>query len=322
MKLHFTPLEKKHKAIIKKQGRTLNRHKKILTGFTKMHALGNDFVVIDNRVAGLKNISRLSKKLCHRKFGIGADQLLLLYNSSIADFKMRIFNPDGGEAEMCGNGIRCLGKYIWEDKLKTQNSPASLSEAGRAKLKNKSLSIETLWGIILLEKKGDLIKVDMGEPVFEAKKIPVQISKSKIIINYPLQIKDKTFKITCVSMGNPHAVIVVKDVASFPVSLYGPVIENHRLFPNRTNAEFIEILNRRNIKMRVWERGAGETMACGTGASASAVASVLLGLSDRKAAIHLSGGKLLIEWPAKNNHVYMTGPAVKVFEGAIEINKI
>ena len=291
--------------------------------FTKMHALGNDFVIIDNREAGLKNISCLSKKLCHRKFGIGADQLLLLYNSTIADFKMRIFNPDGGEAEMCGNGIRCLGKYIWDKKIKSE------------KLKIKNLKIETLAGIILLEKKGDLIKVDMGEPVFEAEKIPVSTERRQIpplppfskgghggIINYPLQIKDKTFKITCVSMGNPHAIIVVKDVASFPVSLYGPVIENHRLFPMRTNTEFIEILNRGNIKMRVWERGAGETMACGTGASASAVASALLGLTDRKSTVHLLGGKLLIEWSVKNNHVYMTGLAVKVFEGAIEINKI
>ncbi len=283
-----------------------------------MHALGNDFIVIDNRKLKLKNLSLLSKKLCHRKFGVGADQLLALYNSKKADFKMRIFNPDGGEAEMCGNGIRCLAKYVWGKKVKSE------------KLKVKSLTIETLSGIIHLEGKGSLIKVDMGEPVLEPKKIPVRLGKAEAafiiqpsnslshIINYPLQVDDRKFKITCISMGNPHAVIVVNDVASFPVSLYGPVIEKHGMFPKKTNVEIIQVLNRKNIKMRVWERGAGETMACGTGASASAVASALLGLSDRKVTVHLLGGKLVIEW-AKNNHVYMTGPAVEVFEGTLNI---
>ncbi|MBI5195407.1 MAG: diaminopimelate epimerase [Nitrospirae bacterium] len=286
--------------------------------FTKMHALGNDFIVIDNRKLKLKNLSLLSKKLCHRKFGIGADQLLALCNSKKADFKMRIFNPDGGEAEMCGNGIRCLAKYVWDRKISNLKSQIS------------NLSIETLAGLIHLEKKGGLIKVDVGEPVFEPEKIPVRLGKAEAafiiqpsnslshIINYPLRVDDRKFKITCVSMGNPHAVIVVNDIASFPVSLYGPVIEKHGIFPKKTNVEIIQILNRKNIKMRVWERGAGETMACGTGASASAVASALLGLSNRKVTVHLLGGKLIIEW-AKNNHVYMTGPAVTVFDGEIEV---
>ena len=293
--------------------------------FTKMHALGNDFIVIDNRKLKLKNLSLLSKKLCHRKFGVGADQLLALYNSKKAGFKMRIFNPDGGEAEMCGNGIRCLGKYVWEKHVRGQGSG----------VRGQELSIETLSGIIHLEGKGGLIKVDMGEPVFEPEKIPVKTRQELTplnspldkegyrgvydeIINYPLQVDDRKFKITCISMGNPHAVIVVNDVASFPVSLYGPVIEKHCMFPKKTNVEIIQVLNRKNIKMRVWERGAGETMACGTGASASAVASALLGLSDRKVTVYLLGGKLVIEW-AKNNHVYMTGPAVEVFEGEIEV---
>jgi diaminopimelate epimerase len=224
---------------------------------------------------------------------------------------------------MCGNGIRCLAKYVWGKKVKSE------------KLKVKSLTIETLSGIIHLEGKGSLIKVDMGEPVFEPEKIPVRICQElpplnslldkgghrgvyDEIINYPLQVDDRKFKITCISMGNPHAVIVVNDVASFPVSLYGPVIEKHGMFPKKTNVEIIQVLNRKNIKMRVWERGAGETMACGTGASASAVASALLGLSDRKVTVYLLGGKLVIEW-AKNNHVYMTGPAVEVFEGTLNI---
>ncbi|MBI4697715.1 MAG: diaminopimelate epimerase [Nitrospirae bacterium] len=290
--------------------------------FTKMHSLGNDFIVIDDRSAKLVKLPRLAKDLCSRRFGIGADQLLLLGRSGSADFKMRIFNADGSEVEMCGNGIRCLGKYIWDNKLKAQSS----------KLKTQMLSIETLAGTKHLEKTGELIKVDMGKPIFEPEKIPVKISskginKSEVrdtkyavrIKNHPLQIADRTFKITCVSMGNPHAVIVVNDVDSFPVHSCGPLIEGHRLFPKRTNVEFIQRINSRNIKMRVWERGAGETTACGTGASASAVASSLLGLTGRRVTVHLPGGKLLIEWSGKDDHVYMTGDAVKVFEGCIEI---
>jgi len=268
--------------------------------FTKMQALGNDFIVVDVRGLRLRRLSWLSERLCHRKFGIGADQLSLLCNSKAADFKMRIFNADGSEAEMCGNGIRCLAKYIWDKKLR-----------------NQKLAIETLAGIIHLEKKGELIRVDMGEPIFEPEKIPVRIS-SKLIVNCPLEVEDRRFKITCISMGNPHTIIVVKDVQSFPVNHYGPLIERHELFPKRTNVEFIEILNRKNIKMRVWERGVGETMACGTGACAVAVAGALMGLTEREVTVHLPGGKLLIEW-AKDNHVYMTGPAVKVFGGEIEI---
>jgi diaminopimelate epimerase len=230
---------------------------------------------------------------------------------------------------MCGNGIRCLGKFIWDKKVKSQKSKVK-------KNTTQQLSIETIGGIKHLRKIGKLFEVDMGEPILESEKIPVslkaegrrqkaevnsklKIQNPKLIINYPLQLKDKTFKITCVSMGNPHAVIVVKDVRSFPVQLYGPMIEIHKFFPKRTNIEFIQILNRNNIKMRVWERGAGETMACGTGASASVVASALLSLTDRKVTIHLPGGKLLINWSQKDNHVYMTGDAVKVFEGVVEI---
>jgi diaminopimelate epimerase len=239
--------------------------------FTKMHSLGNDFIVINTRDINLKKLSLLAKNLCDRRFGIGADQLLLLCDSQKADFKMRILNADGSEVEMCGNGIRCLGKFIWDKKIKNQKSKVR-------KNTTQQLSIETLGGIKHIRKIRELIEVDMGEPILEPEKIPVSFKaegrrqkltqkaqNSKLLINYPLQVKDKTFKITCVSMGNPHAVIVVKDVRSIPVSHYGPMIENHRLFPKRTNVEFVQILNRNNIKMRVWERGAGETMACGTG---------------------------------------------------------
>ena len=270
--------------------------------FTKMHALGNDFIVIDGRHYRLRGLPHLSKKLCHRRFGIGADQLLILCNSRTADFRMRIFNADGTEVEMCGNGIRCLARYIWDKGLR----------------RHHKLSIETRAGIIHLQKKGQgLIRVDMGEPILKGAEIPVRAGSSHVV-DYPLTVRDRTFKITCVSMGNPHAVIVVRDVDTFPVSDYGPLVENDPFFPKRTNVEFIEVLDTRNIKMRVWERGCGETMACGTGASASAVAASLLGLTERSVNVHLPGGRLQIEWSPEDNHVYMTGPAVNVFEGVIK----
>ena len=294
--------------------------------FTKMHGLGNDFILINciDEVCP-SDPETFSRRLCHRRFGIGADQLLLLYPSDKADFKMRILNADGSEVEMCGNGIRCLAKYIWDRNLSDKDI----------------LNIETIAGIIRPEKAGDLVRVDMGQPIFEPEKIPVNINEksreqraeseeqtkakinsklqalcSMLIIDYPLQIADKEFKITCVSMGNPHAIIVVDDVDSFPVTYYGPMIEKHSLFPKKTNVEFIEVPASDEIKMRVWERGSGETMACGTGASAVAVASNIKGLSNRNVTVHLLGGDLLIEW-AVNNHVYMTGSAVEVFEGII-----
>ncbi len=226
--------------------------------FTKMHGLGNDFVLIDCRDKAISDqlsaISDLSKRLCHRRFGVGADQVLLLYPSNIADFKMVIFNADGSEVEMCGNGIRCFAKYIWDRKLSDK----------------EVLSVETAAGIIRPERAGQMVKVDMGEPVLEGRLIPVNIDG--MVKDFPLIIEDKEFKITAVSMGNPHAVIFVDDVDGFDVKRYGPGIENHGLFPRRTNVEFIEVLDAERIRMRVWERGSGETMACGTGASAAAVA--------------------------------------------------
>lgn len=272
--------------------------------FTKMHGLGNDFVLLDCREYDLPQdfmLEELSKRLCHRRLGIGADQLILLCPSVIADFKMRIFNADGGEVEMCGNGIRCLAKYIWERGISNKDI----------------LNIETLAGIIRPERIGEFVRVDMGEPRFEPEYIPINLSQ-KDVIDYPLHIKDREFRITCVSMGNPHAVIFLnEDISDFPVSEYGPEIENHTLFPKRTNVEFVNVINRKELSMRVWERGSGETMACGTGASATGVAAILKGLTDRGVTIHLLGGDLFIEW-AENNHVYMTGPAVEVFEGYIK----
>jgi diaminopimelate epimerase len=288
--------------------------------FTKMHGLGNDFILIDCRgqacPSGTKNLQDISRQLCDRRFGIGADQILLLGNSSKADFQMRILNADGSEVEMCGNGIRCLAQYIWDRRLSEKDV----------------LEIETLAGIMKPERSGDMIKVDMGEPIFEPEKIPVSLTRESNpplppfskggmggIIDYPLQVADREFKITCISMGNPHAVIVVDDVSGFPVTYYGPMIETHSIFPRKTNVEFIQVLNRAEIKMRVWERGSGETMACGTGAAAAAVASSLKGLTEKTVTVHLLGGDLLIE-QAVNKHVYMTGPAAKVFEGSVDIS--
>lgn len=294
----------------------------MIINFTKMHGLGNDFILIDclSQKCGMPNaeFGISAKKLCHRRFGIGADQILILERSETADFKMLIYNADGSEVEMCGNGIRCLAKYIWDRKLSDKNV----------------LAVETLAGIIKPEKAGEMVRVDMGEPIFEPEKIPVKISSEfgvrrseeknlqpetqnpKLIVDYPLRIADREFKITCVSMGNPHAVIVVDDVAKFPVTYYGPMIEAHAIFPAKSNVEFIEIISRKEIKMRVWERGSGETTACGTGACAAAVASNVKGLTGGNVTIHLPGGDLLIE-RASDKHVYMTGPAVEVFEGII-----
>jgi diaminopimelate epimerase len=287
--------------------------------FTKMHGLGNDFILIDNRVLHASDLPELSKKLCHRRFGIGADQILLLLDSAKADFGMSIFNADGSEVEMCGNGIRCLAKYIWDRGLSEKDV----------------LEIETPAGIMKPEKRGDMVRVDMGLPIFEPGKIPVSLpvpdqlasgggihsdvteDARHAIVDYPLRIADREFMITCVSMGNPHAVILVDDLADFDVTYYGPLVEHHALFPKRTNVEFIEVVGPAEIHMRVWERGAGETMACGTGASAVAVASHIKGMTGRSVTVNLPGGKLMIEWQDKN-HVYMTGPAVEVFQGIVE----
>lgn len=271
--------------------------------FTKMHGAGNDFIVIDCRELILNEPAEFAKKYCHRRFGIGADQVLLLYPSYKADFAMKILNADGSEVEMCGNGIRCFAKYIWDRKLSDKSI----------------LEIETMAGIIRPEKAGELVRVDMGEPVFEPEKVPVNLSGvQRKIIDHPLKIKDREFKITCVSMGNPHAVIFIEeDVRDFPVHEYGPEIEKHDMFPKRTNVEFINVINNQELFMRVWERGSGETMACGTGASASGVAAMLKELTEKKVTIHLMGGDLIIEW-ANNNRVYMTGPAEEVFDGVIK----
>lgn len=271
--------------------------------FTKMQGLGNDYVYIDAIHQNIENESSLAQFVSNRHFGIGSDGLILICKSNIADFKMRMFNSDGSEAEMCGNGIRCVGKFVYDKALTNKNI----------------VTIETLAGVKILNLniingKVKTVKVDMGEPILESKKIPV-LSEKKTAKDIIIQVEDKAFNFTCVSMGNPHAITFIKDIEKFDIKKYGSKIEENKLFPNKTNVEFAEIIDRNNIKMRVWERGAGETLACGTGACATAVACNLIGVSDRVVNIHLLGGTLKIEWNNQDNHVYMTGPAVTVFEG-------
>lgn len=279
--------------------------------FSKMHGLGNDYIYLNNLNNQITNPEKLSIKLSNRHFGIGSDGLILICSSDKADFKMRMFNSDGTEAEMCGNGIRCVGKYVYDKGL----------------TKKEKLSIETKAGIKYLDlfiKNNKVVKVtvDMGEPIFKEDLIPVTNFDEKITLadieygKVKTKIDEKNFSLTCVSMGNPHAITYVSNLDNFDVEMYGKALENDGHFPKKTNVEFIEIVDRKTIKMRVWERGSGETLACGTGACASVVASILNGLTERKVKVLLLGGTLDIEWK-KDNHVYMTGEATTVFEGEI-----
>ena len=276
--------------------------------FTKMHGLGNDYVYIDcTKQEEPKNISDLAKFVSNRHFGVGSDGLILICKSDICDFKMRMFNYDGTEAQMCGNGIRCVGKFVYDKGLTTK----------------EEITVETLAGIKVLElnvknNKVETVKVDMGKPILDPEKIPV-ISEEKIVKNLELQAEDKKFKFTCVSMGNPHAITIVENVDEFDVEKYGKILEVDSHFPERANIEFIQILDKETIKMRVWGRGSGETFACGTGACAVAVASNINGLTNKDVTVKLLGGDLKIQWNEDNEHIYMTGPATTVFEGEIEI---
>ena len=275
--------------------------------FTKMQGLGNDYVYMDAIHQKIENESSLAQFVSNRHFGIGSDGLILICKSDVADFKMRMFNSDGSEAEMCGNGIRCVGKFVYDKGL----------------IDKTTVTVETLAGIKTLElntKEGkvETVKVDMGEPILNPKEIPV-ISDEEPVKNLMLEAEGRKFKFTCVSMGNPHAITEVEDTEKFDVEKYGKVLEVDKAFPNKINVEFIQIVDKNHVKMRVWERGAGETLACGTGACATAVACYLNGKTDRNVEVELLGGKLFIEWNEENNHIFMTGPAVTVFEGVLEI---
>ena len=272
--------------------------------FTKMQGCGNDYVYINMFEEKVDNPNKLAVEMSDRHFGVGSDGLVLICPADNADFTMRMFNSDGSESEMCGNAIRCVGKYVYDRKLTDKTS----------------ISINTLAGIKYLELHigydgtVDTVTVDMGEPILEAEKIPV-VSDKKPVIDEEIKILDKSFKFTCVSMGNPHAVTYVEDVKNFDVEKYGKVAEIDGHFPNRVNVEFVEKISDDFLRMRVWERGAGETWACGTGACATVVASILKGVCVRKTTVGLNGGDLIIEWKEENNRVYMTGPARYSFDG-------
>jgi diaminopimelate epimerase len=274
--------------------------------FWKMHGLGNDYIVVDNRDNKIRDeeLSALAKRLCERRFGVGADGLLLACKSTVADVKMRIFNSDGTEAEMCGNGIRCLAKFCFENKIAQKNP----------------ISVETLAGIkeaTLNIQNGEVksVRVYMGKPQFEREKIPM-LGKGTFI-NQPINLNGKKVRATSLSLGNPHCVIFVDKVDNYPVSDFGPKIEKNKLFPNRANVEFVQIITEKEICVRTWERGVGETLACGTGACASVVAANILGKIGERATVHLLGGDLKVEY--LNGVVFMDGPAEKVFEGYINL---
>ncbi|NLV15846.1 MAG: diaminopimelate epimerase [Syntrophomonadaceae bacterium] len=274
--------------------------------FVKMHGLGNDFIVIEDESFDPEHYAELAVKWCDRHFGIGGDGLIVTGCDPEYDVFMRIFNSDGTEPEMCGNGIRCVARYAWEKGL----------------VSKKSFAVRTLAGIIYPEViiedgRVVLVKVNMGEPILTPARIPVDLT-GDAAIGQKLVAADREFVYSAVSMGNPHCVIFVDDINEVPVARWGAAIERHPVFPSKTNVEFVQVLEPGRLRMKVWERGAGETLACGTGACASLVAAVLNGQADRKAILHLDGGDLIIEWSKKDNHVFMSGPAATAFEGQIQ----
>ena len=272
--------------------------------FTKMQGAGNDYVYVNGFVEQIEDPAKLSIAISNRHFGIGSDGLVLILPSETCDFRMRMFNSDGSESEMCGNATRCIGKFVYEKGLTDKTE----------------LTLETLAGVKRLtlnleDGKVPSVRVDMGEPILAPKLIPINLLDETSIVNYPIALESRKVNITAVSMGNPHAVIFMDSLEELDIQKSGPKVEHHPLFPRRTNTEFAQVISPTHIKMRVWERGAGETLACGTGACATAVAAVLNGKTERKVTLELLGGNLEIEWSEDDNHVYMTGPAVTVFEG-------
>lgn len=274
--------------------------------FTKMHGCGNDYVYVNAFEEKIDDPASVAIRVSDRHFGIGSDGLIMICPSKVADFRMAMYNADGSEGKMCGNGVRCIAKYVYDKGLtdKTQ------------------ISIETLGGIKYLDLQVEngavkTVKVDMGEPVLKAEDVPVQFAKERMI-GEEVTVDGKTYNMTCVSMGNPHAVVWVEDTKSLDLEKIGPNFEHHPMFPERVNTEFVQILSRTEVNMRVWERGSGETLACGTGACATAVACILNDKTEDEVLVHLVGGDLKITYDRETNHVFMTGPATIVFEGEIE----
>ena len=278
--------------------------------FTKMHGCGNDYVYVDGarETIPAERKSEVVKFLSDRHFGIGGDGVIFINPSDVADFEMEMYNMDGSRSEMCGNGIRCVGKYVYDHGL-TQKTSLTIVSCG--KIKYLELTVE--------DGKVTKVRVNMGSPILEAAEIPVVAEKSPVV-DTPITVDGKEYRMTCVSMGNPHAVVYVDEmIDDETMAKIGPLFEHHDRFPRRVNTEFVKVLSRERAQMRVWERGTGETLACGTGACAVTVASILNGLTDDRITVELSGGNLEIFWDRKENVVYMTGPATTVFEGEIEI---
>ncbi len=281
--------------------------------FTKMHGLGNDYVYVNCVKESVKNPSEVAKFVSDRHFGIGSDGLIMINPSKVADFEMEMYNADGSRGEMCGNGIRCVAKYVYDYGLTDKTH----------------ISVETLGGIKYLDldvKDGKVrfVKVNMGCPELKPELIPIvpDDPAAQRVVDEPITVGGKEYRMTGVSMGNPHTVVYIDDVQGLEIEKIGPLFENHERFPKRINTEFAKVLDRQTVEMRVWERGSGETLACGTGACAVAVASMLNGLTEDKVTVKLLGGDLQIEWNREENLVYMTGPATVVFDGEIDIEGI
>ncbi|MGP0585860.1 diaminopimelate epimerase [Paenibacillus timonensis] len=276
--------------------------------FTKMHGLGNDFLVFYGEQQLPDNVSELAIQWCDRYFGVGGDGLVFILPSEKADFRMRIINSDGTEAEQCGNAIRCVSKYLYDHRL-VDKTNVTIETLG-AGVQQVTLQVED--GAV------KTVRVDMGEPILDGLAVPTTLDQQPVL-DQPIETSGREFTFTAVSMGNPHCVIYVDDAPNFDLATWGPKLEVHPFFPRKINVEFATVTNRQRVEMRVWERGAGPTLACGTGACATLVSSVLNGLTDRAAWIGLKGGDLFIEWDERDNHVYMTGPAEEVYKGNIEI---
>ena len=284
--------------------------------FTKMHGCGNDYVYVDCTKEVIPNISETAIRVSDRHFGIGSDGLILIKASDVADFEMDMYNADGSRGKMCGNGIRCVAKYVYDHGLTDKTTITVNTLSG---VKTLKLTVE--------DGKVSKVRVDMGEPELIPAQVPVKASvlgladdRREAIVAEPLEIKGRSYDITCVSMGNPHCITFIEeDVRDFPLEAVGPVFEKHELFPERVNTEFINVIDKDHLRMRVWERGSGETLACGTGACAVAVASYLNGFTGRSVDIELLGGHLEVVYDEKTTHVFMTGPATEVFSGEIDL---
>lgn len=277
--------------------------------FTKMQGCGNDYVYVNGFTQKIEMDQKpdIVRRLSDRHFGIGGDGVIFINPSKIADFEMEMWNADGTRSQMCGNGIRCVAKYVFDYGL---TDKTSLTIESFGSIKYIDLTVE--------DGKVSLVRVNMGAPILEAKLVPV-VSEHEQVLDEEIEVEGKTYKMTCVSMGNPHAIVFMDDVANLEIEKVGPYFENHKRFPERTNTEFVRVIDKSTVEMRVWERGTGETLACGTGCCATTVSCILNGFTDNKVTVKVLGGEILCEWDREANLVYMTGPAVTVFDGTVEI---